>query len=291
MPELAREFDRYSRVLEALRPQRVVVIEGNAPTDEILNRAAHSKGIACACLQQGWSPVIHSGFRNMSYDQMAIWGRGFGDLLAPHNPDQEFVVTGSHMLEQDSGPSGLAEELRGRPAAGFFLQGTSPVIEPEHLAALNLVALRAADELPDVAIVVREHPGAPLAERDRAEFELRDNVVFAPPSTARLRDVLGAVSVAVSIYSTTLVEAAALGVIPLVFAVTSLERYLPDIAAIGAGLEVRSEQDAFTQLSRLVADADARREFEPGMASIRDDYFAGLDGHATERVARVAFGS
>jgi hypothetical protein len=80
-------------------------------------------------------------------------------------------------------------------------------------------------------------------------------------------------------------------VIPLIFAVTSLERYLPDLAAIGAGVEVRSEEAAFAELRRLVTDADARREFEPGMGSIRDDYFAGLDGHATERVARVAFGS
>jgi hypothetical protein len=291
MPEVAFQFDRFSRALEQVGPQRVVVIEGNAPTDEVLNQAAKAAGMPCACLQQGWSPIVHPGFRNMSYEAMSIWGAGFRDVLTPYNPSQQFVVTGSHMLEQTRAGSGLTAQLGGRPAVGFFLQGTSPVIEPAHLDALNRLALRTADELPGVAVVVREHPGAPLPARDRDELALRENVVFAPPSTAGLRDVLDAVSVAVSIYSTTLVEAAALGVIPLIFAVTSLERYLPDLAAIGAGVEVRSEEAAFAELRRLVTDADARREFEPGMGSIRDDYFAGLDGHATERVARVAFGS
>jgi hypothetical protein len=292
LPDLAAELDRFERVLERVRPDRVVVIEGNAPTDEVMNQACRRAGIPCICLQQGWSPIVHPGFRNMTYSTMAVWGQGFRDLLAPANPLQDFAVTGSHMLEAGAGQGDaeLARELAGRRAAGFFLQSTSPVIDPRHLDELRGLATRVAGELPDAAVVVREHPGSPLEQSARAELQRLPNVVWAPADRYGLRAVLGTVSATVSIYSTTLVESAALGVPPVVLGVTSMERYSPDLEALGAGVQARDAGQAFVAVRRLLTEPGAREPFRPGMDRVSQELFAGLDGRALDRVAALVSG-
>jgi hypothetical protein len=291
LPGLAVEFDRFARLIEALRPARLVVIEGNAPTDELLNRAAQQADVPCVCLQQGWSPVVHTGFRNMSYADMAVWGEGFAEILRPHNPAQQFTVTGSHMLERPPAGAALAAELGGAPAVGFFLQPTSMVMGREHVESIHALALRVATELPDTAVVVREHPAAPLDAGDRETLTRHPNVVLAPGDRYGLRSVLDALAVTVSIYSTTLVESAALGTPPVVVGITGPDRYSPDLEALGAGIEVRDTDAAFEAIRRLLTNAEERERLEIGLAAVRNDYFAGLDGGALERVVAVAAGT
>jgi hypothetical protein len=69
--ELAAQFDEFRTILERMRPVSVVMTEGNQTNDEIMARAAQSAGIKSICIQQGWSPIVHAGFRGMRYDVSA----------------------------------------------------------------------------------------------------------------------------------------------------------------------------------------------------------------------------
>ena len=93
--DLARMAQTFDDVVARLRLKLVVVPEGNTPEDEILARVAERHGIASACIQQGWSPILHPAFHNLSYGAMLVWGEGFADLLAPANPRQRFIATGN----------------------------------------------------------------------------------------------------------------------------------------------------------------------------------------------------
>ena len=83
--------------LKKHKPVVVLVAEGNSPEDSIICEACKLLSIPIYCVQQGWSPIIHNGFRNMSFDDMFVWGEGFKKLLAPFNPKQKFTPTGSHL--------------------------------------------------------------------------------------------------------------------------------------------------------------------------------------------------
>lgn len=283
-PRLAHLYDRFLAALASLRPAVVVVAEGNSPHDELANRAAASLGIPCICVQHGWSPIVHSGFRRFSFERMLVWGDRFAELLAPHNPGQRFVATGNHALAPGEDAARLAALLAGRPAVGFYAQATSQLIVPAHRAALFDLIRRFAENRPGAVALVREHPGWPLTAQERAALA-RDNVLLAPPHEYRLADVLCATVATVSIYSTTLLESAALGRPALVANPTSLPRYSPDLEELGAGVERRDPGELLPLLERLVDEPGERAAFADGLARTRERFFSALGGEALERIA------
>jgi hypothetical protein len=276
------QLDRIAAELGRLRARCVVVVEGNHPLDELANQACALIGIPCLCFQHGWSPIVHTGFRNLSFSAMLVWGEGFAELLAPASPGQRFVVTGSPMLDaSDARPGRLAGVVGGRRAVTFFLQNESRLISRRHLDELGALIRDAGRRFPGAAVLVRDHPGigTPLDGLDDA------GIVPAPPAEYGLAEVLSVSAAAVSIYSTTLLEAAALLVPPLAYNMTSLPRYLPDVELAGAGLEVRARGAAVDAIGRLLADEAERGRLLPGMEAMRERYFAGADGRAAERIA------
>src|SRR5699024_10609006 len=93
-PGAALEADELAAALMLAQCRAVVLAEGNAPEDETLARVGARLGLPTICVQQGWSPLVHTGFRNMSFAAMAMWGEGFGEILAPANPGQHFLAVG-----------------------------------------------------------------------------------------------------------------------------------------------------------------------------------------------------
>lgn len=240
--------------LAALRPKCVVLVEGNAPRDELVNQACRQLSIPTVCLQHGWSPVAHPGFKNMTYDKFLAWGRSFVDLLRPHNPQEKFIVCGSPHL-----PERTDEELREKidrcvkkPGIGFFLQPISQLIHPWINAAFVEVIERVAKANPKAEVLVREHPNFQLSPEILRRFSTIENLRLVPPGQFTLASVLDRCLVASAINSSTLLESIGSGTIPVVFNATSLPRYLPDIEAMGLGFEAKDAEACFKIISNIV---------------------------------------
>jgi NADPH-dependent glutamate synthase beta subunit-like oxidoreductase len=137
-----------------------------------------------------------------------------------------------------------------------------------------------------VAVLVREHPGAPLSDEQRATMTGARNVRMVPAEEFSLREVLDAVDVAVSIYSTSLLEGAALGTPAVIFNPTSLPPLEPDLAAIGAGARAGDADEALGAIVRIMTDEEHRERLRAATATVRQHYFAG--GDANDAARRVA---
>jgi hypothetical protein len=285
VPSLLGTFDRLVESFARIGPARVVVLEGGGPVDELAGRAARFVGLPSVCLQYGWSPFVHAGFRNMSWTAMGVWGSGFAGLLAPHNPATRFVVTGNPALAAETSEGALAAELGGRRAAAIFLQSESVWITANDMAQMLAVAAGAARALPDAAVLVREHPGAPLAPTDRVRLEELSNVRFVPASEWSLREVIDAADVAVSIYSTSLLEAAALGKPAVIFNPTALPPLEPDLAALGAARRATTPEDAIAALDEMLSGT-TRATLAHTTDRFREQYFAFGDT-APQRTAQL----
>lgn len=278
-PGLALLAEEIETALAQSGARVVLVPEGNAPVDEVVSQVGHRRGIATVCLQQGWSPLVHTGFRNMRYTQMLTWGQGFADLLAPCNPHQRFIPVGNmHLPETES-----------RPAAGphgvaFFCQGGGGWTSPGDQAHMVDLACRTAMALPALPVFVRPHPVAPLGAAACAKLAAIPNIQISDPVRQSLRDVLSQVSVGVSIYSSTILECLAAGVVPLIFNITTMPRYLPDIAAEGAAIEVKAPQEGFPALIDLLSNPESPRRFIPAMARLQPLYFPWCGGGALGRI-------
>lgn len=246
---LQRELDTHLEFLTSQRPRVVVVIEGNSPFDEVMNQACKLAGVPCVCIQQGWSPIIHSGFRHLSFDRMLVWGDEFGRLLAPFSPDQRFIATGSHVV----GPLAEGAPSFHGDAVSFFLQGKAPMIDDTAWHGFLRLVRRVASRLPYTPILVREHPSAPLDEGTRLSLEM-PNVRCVNPATLPLYQQMAGSRIGVSLYSTTLLECIAGGVVPVAVNPGIVRSFIPSLAESGAGVEATSFADAEAAIVRLAED-------------------------------------
>lgn len=277
-PGLALLAEELETALAASGARVVLVPEGNAPIDEVVSRVGRRNGIAVACLQQGWSPLVHTGFRNMSYAAVLTWGEGFAALLRPHNPGQDFRVTGNGHLPAAS-PS-----KPGVPGLAIFCQGGGGWLDDGDEKLLLKLAARIASDFPNLSVSVRSHPVAPFSEETRRYLGDFANVRISDPEQEPLADVLARSSAAVSIYSSTILESLAMGVVPVIFNMTTMPRYIPDVAGLGAGIEVHDFEAAHQALALLLSKPDNLEAHRARMRQAEEVYFPYRGDLAVSRV-------
>ena len=270
--QITKLHDYIYTELERRQPKVLIVIEGNNYQNEIINQVGKSLSIPVICLQQGWSPIIHIGFCNMTYTKMLVWGEGFAELLKPYNPNQNFVVTGSHTVNSGKQISVINPSIACK-GVSFFLQSVSKLITKKDYIDLISLLLWTAQEFTAVPLLVREHPRVPLSSTEQKVLLSFPNVKLVPPSNFSLADVLNSSCLTVSIYSSTILESIAAGVVPLIFNTTSMPNYLPDVCAFGAGVEVKTLDEAMNALCQLLGDANVIKQFAPRLEKFRNRYF------------------
>jgi hypothetical protein len=280
------QFDALQALFSIRRPACVLVVEGNSPGDEVTNQAAQAAGIPIVCLQQGWSPIVHVGFRNMSYSEMLVWGQGFADILRPYNPNQSFVVTGSHTLNSGapSPPDWLRSRASRKRVVTFLLQAPRDMIGPRRWREFLNLAAAAAQRWPDGLILVREHPQYQLGAVDLADLGRAPNLCIIRPAQCGLAETLAVSTVSVSIYSTTILESIAAGVPPVIYNCTSMPRFSPDVDSLGAGVEVHDFETALLQIDRILNDHCWYDRLHAEMEKFRERYFHGDDGRSCSRI-------
>jgi len=282
---LAFWYDWLYESVKILRPSCVIVVEGNAPGDELMNQTCKQLSIPIICLQQGWASIIHNGFRNMSFTKMLTWGEGFSELLQPYNPKQNLVAVGNHIIGQES--VGMSEDTSFvSKAISFFLQVPTRLINEECWNEFFKLIVWTAVEFKHVPILVREFPVGPLSKQLKKELNKYPNINMRSSWQYPLGEVLKESQLAISICSSTIIESIAVGVLPIIFNMTSMPKIFPDIEAICAGLEVKTPQAARDAINRCLTDRNYREQFDSGMKLFQEKYFYKNDGKAVNRIAQ-----
>lgn len=268
--QLMYDADATLAALRVLHPRCVLVVEGNAPMDVITAEASRLMGIPCYCVQQGWSPYVHSGFRNMNYTEMFVWGSRFADLLRPYNAGQVFRVTGSHALKTATASSARNSVNN----LGFFLQAPCALLGVQAYEDFVDLIVGVAQAYPRVRGIVREHPGYPLPEQSRQKLQGCSNVHFSIPAVEPLAEVIAASDLVISVFSTVLLEAMAMNVVPLICSIGAMRHYEPAIAAAGAGIEVQSVADARSTIDKLIAEPARLESIRKSLSEISAQFFS-----------------
>jgi hypothetical protein len=262
--------------LRALNPRCTVVVEGNAPLDVITAEASRLLGIPCYCVQHGWSPYVHSGFRNMSYTEMFVWGRRFAEILRPYNPGQFFRVTGSHaMTTMYASPAGNSVDT-----LSFFLQAPCALMGFQAYEDFVNLIVGVAQAHPRIRVIVREHPSYPLPDRSRKLLGW-SNIHFSIPEEEPLVKVIAASDLVISIFSTVLLEAMAIDVVPLICSIGAIKFYEPAIAAAGAAIEVQSVHDARRAIDQVIAEPARLASVRKSISEISAEFFSPEDAANT----------
>jgi hypothetical protein len=248
---LLKDFDALHKLLSRAQPKKIVLAEGNSTQHELINRVGKVLGIPVICIQQGWSPIVHTGFRHMSYDKMFVWGQGFADLLQKYNPEQKFIVTGSHMI------SPAKNKTNSEKAITFFVPNNQEYIKYDRIitsADLEFFCelIRwTAKEFSEYLIKIREHPGAPLSEYEKTSL-VKKNVIFIPQSNSNLDEVLAQTTIGVTFHSTLILECAAYNIPTLIINPATSYKFEPDTMVYGLSKEAATLEQAKEMLLDMI---------------------------------------
>lgn len=277
--QLTHDADATLAALRVLQPKCTVVVEGNAPMDVITAEASRLLGIPCYCVQQGWSPYAHCGFRNMGYTEMFVWGQRFAEMLRPYNPGQVFRVTGSHALRAQ----GAFPPRKSVETLSFFLQAPCALLGNQAYEDFFDLIDSVAQAYSHVRVIVREHPGHPVPYESRQKLQICSNVHFSILADEPLAEVIATSDLVVSVFSTVLLEAMAMNVVPLICSIGAMRRYEPAIAAAGAAIEVQSVADARRAIDEVIAEPERLARVRRSMSEIAGEFFSRLN--AAEMIA------
>jgi hypothetical protein len=277
--ELVEIADSVYTAISRTMPRCVVVVEGNAPQDAITAEVCSQLSIPIFCIQQGWSPIVHSGFRNMSFDEMFVWGPSFANLLKHYNPQQRFLVTGSHIIQPIDYRS--VSTGRRKMVISFFLQAPCALLSSSSYEDFIELIIWCAREYPMVHLVVREHPSYAVPETLIIKMNEYNNIKFSFPDKDSLADVIQESSLVVSVFSTILLEAVALGTVPLICSIGSMPRYEPDLT--GAAIEVNTIVDAKQVIKQVISNPDYLDCYKSMLDVVSTKYFS--KGNAAQLIS------
>lgn len=279
-------FLNFHGTLQNLGPAALVFAEGTAMEDEVACQAATILGIPTVKVQSGRASILDSGYRRASFYKTLCWGEGFAQRFKEYSPRPYYVITGNPLLDgigRVSDDSGKKKPDDAKVTLVVFTQPVSMHIsDDEYLSLVKLV-----EEIlllhPQLSILVRKHP----ADQSKAFDMLMskyDRIRLMAFGQYPLSKVLGQSQFALSFFSTTLSEAAAYGVIPVIFKLNQFHSAFPFPEKYGAALVAESHAEALDIMSDLLNDQDLVEKVRKNMDVFVDQYFGPRDDMALKRI-------
>ena len=283
-PELGFYAARAEAFLRESRPDIVIYCEGDAWNQDVISRVCRKLNIPSACLQWGAFPYEkpRTGLRDLCCNTFITWGPFFSAQLAPYNPSTRFVADGHPIIAPQSA-AGIARRV-------VFLLNTDPngrVTGLDHYhAEFWRFLLWFAETARDWKIIVRAHPMVAITPEERAALAAHAIVELHEPRHKPLKESLEGADLAVTVSSSSVVEAVAYGAVPFIINPAPW-KFQPNFSQLGAGFECKSTADAITTMKRLLVTPDeilsSRRELE----KIRPQLFAATGEAAMDNIMQT----
>lgn len=272
--------------LQNLGPAALVFAEGTAMEDEVACQAATILGIPTVKVQSGRASILDSGYRRASFYKTLCWGEGFAQRFRQYSPRPYYVITGSPLLDGTGTVSDGSGKKKPDDAKMTLVVFTQPVsMHISHDEYLSLVKL--VEEIlllhPQLNILVRKHP-ADQSQAFDVLISKYDRMKSMASGQYPLSQVLGQSQVALSFFSTTLSEAAAYGVIPIMLKLNQFHSAFPFPEKYGAALVAESRTQALDIMSGLLSDRDMVQKIRKNMSVFVDQYFGPRDDMALKRI-------
>lgn len=209
----------FVNTLCVLKPSTIISFEGHSIVGQLSGELGKLMQIKTICIQHGYAPFYPTTFRNMNYSKFLTWGEYFSEGFKPYNPNGQFIAVGNHIIPNFDNKNKKVKVV------SFFVQVTKYFISQEYYENFIELILHTAKNNQNLKIVVREHPSNPIPKKYIDLLSLEENIEFMNNETHTVGEVLEQSDVAVSISSTTLIEALEMNVIPIYVNLPKLTMY------------------------------------------------------------------
>ena len=275
------------RIAQACPHTQIVVHEDATAYNRTAVRAARRLSLHSVGLQHGLLGE-RNGQSGSRLDAILIWGPATEDFFEPPKP--AFIVTGNPRFDSLAETARAARPPRQGPftvviCTGFVQMFTVCATNHDNLLMIDAVVAWAASR-PDVQVIHKIHPGEGTASYEAAAERLGwDAKGLTRISDPILHELITRSDVLVAGYSTTVIEALALGTRAIVFDAVSRRRSLPLERIPGVSIAESIDQ-LHRHLDQLYALPAGDRAAPSATPELRE-YVSRLDGQATSRVIEV----
>ncbi|MEN5433864.1 hypothetical protein ABE545_09505 [Sphingobacterium faecium] len=267
---LARNFPKiywfgniFLEFVNVINPRCIVVLEGCHLEMETLSTISKIIEIPCICIQQGWPSVMHTRFRNMTYDYFLTWGVEFNDLWKKYNSLPKFTSIGYLY-------STINDCTYKKNAITFFLQGPFIIINKQYFDELLEVAIALAFKFPDIPFLIKEHPEYRLDDVWLRKLSKYDNISIVKDLC--LSEVFGRSKISISIFSSIIMESLIHDTFPIVFEVSSVPYYPSDLEIKQLGL-ITNRDNILSKIERYLS-MNQEELFHERLLKFRKKYFS-----------------
>ena len=273
----------YTSMLATLRhrqPSVLVFAEGNSMQDEVSSQAAKTLSIPTVRMQSGRGGVMHCGYRNMSFDKMLCWGEGFVQHYKKHSPGPVYEVTGTPLFND--------LKKKGHPKKKFtiaiFTQPISKHISKHEYATLINICNTVVKNLPYAKVIVRKHPADISKDFNVLALQYPDHVKLMPATHSTLTEVMNEIDCAIGFYSTTLSEAAACDVIPIIIKMRDQHSIFPFPEKHGAAIIADGNSTSIDIITDIMKNPSKFLETRKNMKIFSNRFFGINDGQSMKRI-------
>lgn len=264
------------------KPSTVIFAEGTSMEDQVIALAAKYLNIPTLRLQSGRAGILHSGYRGMCFDKMLCWGEGFVERFSSCSPDPEYLVTGNPVLDNKFVLK--SSNKKHKKCLGLFTQPISQnITDIDYLVLVKLANLLIDNQ---IKLVIRKHPSDDSREFDNLATKYPSIVTVMSSDQYTLEEVFEFIDGAIGFYSTTLSEAAAYGVVPIMIKIKDQYSVFPYPEKYGAAILTESENQAFDYAVSLVKEPDRFAPTRERMKIFANYFFGPQDGKALDRILK-----
>lgn len=249
-PIIYHYVNTFEQIVSGIGPTGIIFLEGCHLQAKTLNIVARGYNVKTICIQQGWPSFMHTQFRRYAYDYFLTWGKLFNTLWKKYDPSPTYIECG-YMYE--------IKKQKDKHGVTFFLQSPVFLSDTGYFQEILCLIELTSKRHPDIPILIREHPEYKINNLWRERLEKFKNIQFV--GDFPIADVYGNTLVAVSHFSSCIMEALIHNCIPLVFNPTYNSRYYPDIEKMGFGLISKEQNDFLTQIETLLLDKERQSRY------------------------------
>ena len=259
-PYIYHYLNTFEQIISSVTPFGIVFLEGCHLQEKALNIVAHSHNLKTFCIQQGWPSFMHTLFRRYSYDYFLTWGRLFNNLWSKYNPTPSYIECG-YMYD--------IKETKNKQSITFFLQSPVFLSDNEYFEEILHLIVKTAERLPRTPIQVREHPEYKISYLWIERLRTFKNVQFV--GDIPIADVYSNTLVAVSHFSSCIMESIIHNCIPFVFDPTTNSQYYPDIEELSLGLFSKNHIDFLIKIESLLKNEEIQQSYFFKIAQRKDE--------------------
>lgn len=273
--------------LQQERPHVLLFAEGTSHYDDLIARAAEQLKIPTIRIQSGRAGVLHSGYRNMCFDVMLCWSDDFVERYQSVSPKPVYHAIGSpllddihHLVKQDCSKE--------KPfSIVIFTQPVSEHISNQDYLLLIKFAVNLLECGESIELIVRKHPVDKHCGFDdlQQKYPLSISLLNAPKFS--LATTLINAQCAVGFFSTTLSEAAACGVIPVILQLEQSQSMYPFPEKHGAAIVVHSPEEAISRILEYRKSPENFDQIKARMEVFSQRFFGMNDGRSKIRMLNL----